>query len=104
MGVLLEKTRIAEDLLSNLSTYWDAIVAVWPSPYSGGHAHGCQHRYRGRRGHNGTDVPAHHASARLPRQPGYRNHMRHGYPSQIIPPSIAVLLGDVLSNGYQRPS
>ncbi len=62
MGILLEKSRLAEELLENMSKAFGRFPGVEYLGYSGWHAFGRVHRHCwGNGGCNGPDVLADHA-------------------------------------------
>ena len=66
MGVILEKSRVAEELLDNMARLFARLRGRAGNFGGGGRAAGGQHRHRRRhRGHHGPAVAAEHAAARL---------------------------------------
>ena len=106
MGVILERARIAEDLLANMQNYLADERGPRHLGSFGWRAVGCQYWDSGRHGRDhGGNVAPYHALRWIPTQFGHGTICATGTLGQIIPPSIALVpLGDIISGAYQRPN
>ena len=105
MGVMLERSKVAEELLDTMGQLFGkpARRARHLGLGGGRAARGVDRHRRRDRGHHGPPVAADHAAARL--RPGARLRLDRaaGTLGQIIPPSIVlVVLGDQISNAHQE--
>jgi hypothetical protein len=101
MGVMLERSGLAEDLLDTMGCCSAPCAGAGHIGRGGGHAAGRDHRHRRRhRRHHGPAGGAHHAAPQLRTELATGTVCASGTLGQIIPPSPSCSCSSATSSGF----